>query len=98
MMAVEEPLFTPAEQKFLKYAFALGCPEQTRDLLLSLARRVAYARFVHPEFGGAEAVLSEAVELKEAAGNARRVREEALDVMATCIRLANFESMAEWKS
>lgn len=91
MMAVEEPLFTLAEQKFLKYAFALGCPEQTRDLLLSLARRVAYARFVHPEFGGAETVLAEAMELKDAAGNARREREEALDVAATCVRLLNGE-------
>ena len=91
MMAVEDPLFTLAEQKFLKYAFALGCPEQTRDVLLSLARRVAYARFVHPEFGGAETVLSEAMELKDAAGNARREREEALDVAATCVRLLNGE-------
>lgn len=91
MMAVEEPLFTLAEQKFLKYAFALGCPEQTRDVLLSLARRVAYARFVHPEFGGAETVLAEAMELKDAAGNARREREEALDVAATCVRLLNGE-------
>ena len=91
MMAVEEPLFTPAEQTFLKYAFALGCPEQTRDVLLSLARRVAYARFVHPEFGGAETVLAEAMELKDAAGNARREREEALDVAATCVRLLNGE-------
>lgn len=91
MMAVEEPLFTLAEQKFLKYAFALGCPEQTRDVLLSLARRVAYARFVHPEFGGAETVLAEAMELKDAAGNGRREREEALDVAATCVRLLNGE-------
>lgn len=91
MKAVEEPLFTLAEQKFLKYAFALGCAEQTRDVLLSLARRVAYARFVHPEFGGAEAVLSEAMELKDAAGNERREREEALDVAATCVRLLNGE-------
>ena len=91
MKAVEEPLFTLAEQKFLKYAFALGCPEQTRDVLLSLARRVAYARFVHPEFGGAETVLAEAMELKDAAGNERREREEALDVAATCVRLLNGE-------
>ena len=62
-----------------------------RDLLLSLARRVAYARFVHPEFGGAETVLSEAMELKDAAGNGRREREEALDVAATCVRLLNGE-------
>ena len=36
-------------------------------------------------------VLSEAMELKEAAGNARREREEALDVAATCVRLLNGE-------
>ena len=101
MMAVEDPLFTPAEQKFLKYAFALGCPEQTRDVLLSLARRVAYAREVHPRFGGMDSVQDEFAELKqahaafEADGDPRRMREEALDVMATCIRLINFEMPVE---
>lgn len=75
-----------------------------RDLLLSLARRVAYAREIHPVFGGLGSVQDEFGELKQAyadfarSGDARRVREEALDVMATCIRLANFESMAEWKA
>ena len=89
--AIEEPLFTPAEQKFVKYAFALGDAERTRDIVLSIARRAAYARFVHPEFGGAETVLSEAMELKDAAGSAAREREEALDVAATCVRLLNVE-------
>ena len=64
-----------------------------RDLLLSLARRVAYAREVHPRFGGFASVLDEVHELQLAAnqfevdGDPRRMREEALDVMATCIRL-----------
>lgn len=68
-----------------------------RDLLLSLARRVAYAREVHPGFGGMDSVLGECAELKrahasfEADGDPRRMREEALDVMATCIRLINLE-------
>lgn len=88
--AIEEPLFTPAEQKFVKYAFALGDAERTRDIVLSIARRVAYARFVHPEFGGVETVLSEAMELKDA-GSPARDREEALDVAATCVRLLNME-------
>ena len=68
-----------------------------RDLLLSLARRVAYAREVHPRFGGMKSVQDEFNELKAAYesfrrdGDPRRMREEALDVMATCIRLANVE-------
>ena len=72
-----------------------------RDLLLSLARRVAYAREVHPCFGGLASVESELAELKRAyadfarCGDARRIREEALDVMATCIRLINLEMPVE---
>ena len=74
-----------------------------RDLLLSLARRVAYAREVHPRFGGFASVQEEFGELKAACedfrrgGDPRRMREEALDVMATCIRLVNFEEPAEVK-
>lgn len=74
-----------------------------RDLLLSLARRVAYAREVHPRFGGFASVQEEFSELKAACedfrrcGDPRRMREEALDVMATCIRLVNFEEPAEVK-
>ena len=72
-----------------------------RDLLLSLARRVAYAREVHPRFGGMDSVQDEFAELKqahasfEADGDPRRMREEALDVMATCIRLLNLEMPVE---
>lgn len=72
-----------------------------RDLLLSLARRVAYARDVHPVFGGLDSVQDEFAELKlayagfEADGDPRRMREEALDVMATCIRLINLEMPVE---
>ena len=74
-----------------------------RDLLLSLARRVAYAREVHPRFGGMASVCAEFDELKQAyagfgtGGDPRRMREEAIDVMATCIRLINFEEPAEVK-
>ena len=79
-------------------------PEIGRDLLLSLARRVAYAREVHPRFGGFASVLDEVHELQlavnqfKADGDPRRMREEALDVMATCIRLVNFEEPAEVKA
>ena len=72
-----------------------------RDLLLSLARRVAYAREAHPRFGGMDSVQDEFAELKqahasfEADGDPRRMREEALDVMATCIRLINLEMPVE---
>lgn len=76
-----------------------GCGDEAlgRDLLLSLARRAAYAREVHPLFGGIDSVQDEFAELKlayagfEADGDPRRMREEALDVMATCIRLINLE-------
>ena len=76
-------------------------PEAGRDLLLSLARRVAYAREVHPRFGGMASVCGEFDELKRAwvgfgtGGDYRRMREEALDVMATCIRLINLEDPAD---
>ena len=74
-----------------------------RDLLLSLARRVAYAREVHPRFGGMDSVHDEFNELMAAHeafrrdGDPRRMREEALDVMATCIRLCNLEMPVEEK-
>lgn len=74
-----------------------------RDLLLSLARRVAYAREVHPRFGGMKSVEDEFNELKAAYeafardGDSRRMREEALDVMATCIRLCNVEMPLDWE-
>ena len=74
-----------------------------RDLLLSLARRVAYAREVHPRFGGMDSVRDEFNELMAAHeafrrdGDPRRMREEALDVMATCIRLINLEMPVEEK-
>ena len=76
-------------------------PEIGRDLLLSLARRVAYAREVHPRFGGMASVCDEFDELKLAfadfgvSGDPRRMREEALDLMATCIRLVNFEGPSD---
>ena len=77
-------------------------PEAGRDLLLSLARRVAYAREVHPRFGGMASVCGEFDELKRAfvgfgttGGGYQRMREEALDVMATCIRLINLEDPAD---
>ena len=99
------PQLPEAVQNYVLDAFGGGDgPEIGRDLLLSLARRVAYARDVHPVFGGLDSVQDEFAELKRAyadfarSGDARRVREEALDVMATCVRFANFESMAEWKS
>ena len=77
-------------------------PENGRDLLLSLARRVAYARAVHPRFGGMASVCGEFDELKLAfvgfgtgGGSYLRMREEALDVMATCVRLINLEDSAD---
>lgn len=107
-MSLEKDLKPPlsaAVQEYVLSAFGGGDgPQIGRDLLLSLARRVAYAREIHPVFGGLDSVRDEFSELKQAyadfarSGDARRVREEALDVMATCIRLANFESMAEWKA
>lgn len=107
MKDIETPL-SPLPEAVQNYVLdAFGDEDGTdtgRDLLLSLARRVAYAREIHPVFGGLGSVQDEFGELKQAyadfarSGDARRVREEALDVMATCIRLANFESMAEWKA
>ena len=97
------PLPLPeAVQNYVLGAFGGdGGPENGRDLLLSLARRVAYARDVHPRFGGMASVCGEFDELKRAfvafgpVGDARRMREEALDVMATCVRLINLEDLAD---
>lgn len=94
------PLSEPV-QGYVLDAFGDGDEELGRDLLLSLARRVAYAREVHPRFGGVDSVQDEFAELKrahasfEADGDPRRMREEALDVMATCIRLINLEMPVE---
>lgn len=91
-------------QHYVLDRFGCGSEELGRDLLLSLARRAAFAREIHPVFGGLDSVQDEFAELKRAyadfarCGDPRRLREEALDVMATCIRLANFESREEWKS
>lgn len=105
MEAERIPPLPEAVQNYVLDAFGGGDGlEIGRDLLLSLARRAAYAREVHPRFGGLDSVESELAELKQAyadfarCGDPRRVREEALDVMATCIRLANFESREEWKA
>lgn len=99
------PPLPEAVQRYVLDAFGGGHGTDIgRDLLLSLARRAAYARRVHPCFGGLASVESELAELKRAyadfarCGDARRIREEALDVMATCIRLANLESVAEWEA
>lgn len=96
------PLPLPeAVQFYVLDAFGDGDTEHGRDLLLSLARRVSYAREVHPRFGGLASVLDEVHELQLAAnrfkadGDPRRMREEALDVMATCIRLVNLEMLPE---
>ncbi len=97
------PPLPEAVQNYVLDAFGCGDGELGRDLLLSLARRVAYAREVHPRFGGIGSVADEMRELKRAfsafaeTGDPRRMREEALDVMATCIRLVNFEMPMEEK-
>ena len=94
------PLSEPV-QGYVLDAFGGGDEELGRDLLLSLARRAAYARDVHPRFGGMASVRSEFEELEAAHalfrthGDPRRMREEALDVMATCIRLCNLEMPVE---
>lgn len=99
-----QPPLSEELQHYVLDRFGCGSEELGRDLLLSLARRAAFAREIHPVFGGLASVESELAELKRAcadfarSGDARRVREEALDVMATCIRLANLESVAEWKA
>ena len=96
------PLSEPV-QNYVLDAFGDGDEELGRDLLLSLARRASYAREVHPRFGGFASVLDEVHELQLAAnqfkthGDPRRMREEALDVMATCIRLCNLEMPVEEK-
>lgn len=99
---LKPPLSLPdAVQCYVLGVFGRGDAMLGRDLLLSLARRVAYAREVHPRFGGMDSVQDEFVELKqahaafEAHGDPRRMREEALDVMATCIRLVNLEMPVE---
>lgn len=104
MEPVKEDIETPPPplpepvQDYVLAAFGRLDNALGRDLLLSLARRVEYAREIHPSFGGLDAVLDEVEELKRAAahfrssGDPRRMREEAVDVMATCIRLINFET------
>ena len=103
-MSLEDDLKPPlsaAVQEYVLSAFGDGDAEHGRDLLLSLARRVAFAREVHPRFGGMASVCAEFDELKRAyagfgaSGDPRRLCEEALDVMATCIRLVNFEEPSE---
>lgn len=100
-MSLENDLKPPlpeAVQLYVLDAFGRGNEALGRDLLLSVARRAAYAREIHPSFGGMESVESELAELKRAeadfrrTGDPRRMREEAVDVMATCIRLINFET------
>lgn len=90
-------------QCYVLCVFGRGNAALGRDLLLSLARRVAYAREVHPLFGGMDSVQDEFAELKlaydafEADGDPRRMCEEAIDVMATCIRLINLELLVKEK-
>jgi hypothetical protein len=90
-------------QGYVLDAFGDGDEELGRDLLLSVARRVSYAREIHPSFGGIGSVADEMRELKCACsafaerGDPRRMREEAIDVMATCIRLCNLEMPVEEK-
>lgn len=105
MEPVKEEIETPPPplpepvQDYVLDAFGNGDAEAGRDLLLSLARRAAYAREVHPSFGGLDAVLDEVAELKrahdafESNGDPRRMCEEAVDVMATCVRLINLEML-----
>ena len=103
-MSLEKDLKPPlsaAVQEYVLSAFGDGDAEHGRDLLLALARRVAFAREVHPVFGGMKCVADEFAELsREAArfrtdGDSRRMREEALDVMSTCVRLINIEMLPE---
>ena len=104
-MSLEKDLKPPlsaAVQEYVLSAFGNGDLEHGRDLLLALARRVAFARKIHPVFGGMKCVADEFAELTREAdrfcmdGDARRMREEALDVMSTCIRLCNLEMLSEW--
>ena len=111
-MNLSEKPMAPAEQAppsplpelvqgYVLDAFGDGDEALGRDLLLSIARRVAYAREIHPRFGGMASVCGEFDELKRAfcdfgaSGDPRRMREEAIDVMATCIRLVNFEAPSD---
>lgn len=105
-MSLEKDLKPPlpaAVQEYVLSAFGDGDAEHGRDLLLALARRVAFAREVHPVFGGMKCVADEFAELSREAsrfykdGDARRMREEALDVMSTCIRLINIEMLPDWE-
>ena len=95
------PPLPEAVQNYVLDALGDGDAEIGRDLLLSLARRVSYAREVHPRFGGMSSVCDEYDELKRAfafygsRGDYRRMCEEAFDVMATCVRLINFEDLEE---
>lgn len=72
------------------------------DLICHLAKALARARALHPEFAtsalrGADAVLDEALELREAAGteSQERQNEEATDVVVTGIRFLNGEYTEE---
>ena len=105
-MSLEKDLKPPLSEELQHYVldrFGCGSEELGRDLLLALARRAAFAREIHPVFGGMKCVESELAELKRAyadfarSGDIRRVREEALDVMSTCIRLVNAETLPEWE-
>ena len=97
------PALPEAVQHYVLDAFGRSDKAIGRDILLSLARRAEYARGVHPSFGGLASVEAELAELKAAeadfrrTGDARRMREEAIDVMATCIRLINFETRPQEK-
>lgn len=104
-MSLEKDLKPPlsaAVQEYVLSAFGDGDAEHGRDLLLALARRVAFARKVHPVFCGMKCVEGEFAELSREAdrfrggGDSRRMREESLDVMATCIRLYNVEALSDW--
>lgn len=106
-MSLEKDLKPPLSAAVQEYVLSAFGDEDGmvigRDLLLALAQRVAFAREVHPVFGGMDCVQDEFAELKqahaafEADGDPRRMREEALDVMATCIRLINLEMPAKEK-
>jgi hypothetical protein len=96
----DEKTSSPLSETLQHYVLdRFGCGDEAlgRDLLLALARRVAFAREVHPVFRGMKSVADEFAELSREAsrfcedGDSRRMREEALDVMATCIRLYNVE-------
>ena len=95
--APSSPALAPAPDPVRSYvleAFGCGDAEAGLDLLLSIARRVNYARRVHPFFGGVNAVMDESRELVHECGDpsrAMRMRYEAIDLITTCIRLVNGE-------